>query len=74
MTIQAIPFAFSVAFMAAFNQAGKLTTAYYVLMVLLVISFITILTMWKIPDANAADRDYKSSKADAERLTAATKN
>ncbi|MDF2512111.1 MAG: transporter [Herbinix sp.] len=74
MTIQAIPFAFSVAFMAAFNQAGKLTTAYYVLMVLLVISFITILTMWKIPDANAADRDYKSSKTDAERLTAATKN
>jgi MFS family permease len=63
MTIQAIPFAFSVAFMAAFNQAGKLTTAYYILMVMLVVSLITICTMFKIKDANAADRDYKDSKA-----------
>lgn len=58
MTIQAIPFAFSVAYMAAMNQIGKLTEAYYGLLILLVISFITILTMLKIPDANEADRDY----------------
>ena len=65
MTIQAIPFAFSVAFMAAFNQMGKLTTAYYILMAMLLVSLVTIVTMWKIPDANAADRDYsKKAKED----------
>lgn len=58
MTIQAIPMAFAVAFMAAFNDAGMLTNAYYVLIGLLVVSFVTILTMRKIPDANAEDRDY----------------
>jgi len=58
MTIQAIPMAFALTFMGAFNQMGKLTTAYYILIVLLVISFITILTMRNIPDANAADREY----------------
>lgn len=60
MTIQAIPLAFAIAFMAAFNDAGMLTYAYYVLMGLLVVSFITIVTMRNIPDANAADRDYAS--------------
>ena len=60
MTIQAIPLAFAIAFMAAFNDAGMLTNAYYVLMGLLVVSFITILTMRNIPDANAEDRDYAS--------------
>lgn len=59
MTIQAIPMAFSIAFMAAMNDSGKLTTAYYILIALLIVSFVTILTMLKIPDANAADRDYK---------------
>ena len=58
MTIQAIPMAFAIAFMGFFNQMGRLTTAYYVLMGLLVVAFITVLTMRNIPDANAADRDY----------------
>ena len=58
MTIQAIPMAFAIAFMGKFNQMGQLTTAYYVLMGLLVIAFITVLTMKNIPDANAADREY----------------
>lgn len=58
MTIQAIPMAFAIAFMGFFNQMGQLTTAYYVLMGLLVVAFITVLTMRNIPDANAADRDY----------------
>lgn len=60
MTIQAIPMAFAFAFMGAFNQIGQLTTAYYVLMGLLVVAFITVLTMRNIPDANAADREYGS--------------
>jgi len=58
MTIQAIPMAFAVAFMGYFNQIGQLTTAYYVLMGLLVIAFITVLTMKNIPDANLEDREY----------------
>ncbi len=60
MTIQAIPMAFAVAFMAGMHDAGKLTLAYYILLGLLVVSFITLLTMMKVPDANAADRDYKT--------------
>jgi len=58
MTIQAIPMAFALTFMGAFNQLGELSMAYYIMIGLLMISFITILTMSKIPDANAADRDY----------------
>lgn len=58
MTIQAIPMAFAVAFMGAFNQMGQLTTAYYILIGLLAVAFITVLTMKNIPDANAADREY----------------
>jgi MFS family permease len=59
MTIQAIPMAFALTFMGAFNQSGNLSMAYYVMIGFLVISFITILSMKNIPDANAADRDYK---------------
>ncbi|MBP1925799.1 MFS family permease [Sedimentibacter acidaminivorans] len=63
MTIQAIPMAFALTFMGAFNQAGQLTTAYYILIGLLVVSFVTILSMKNIPDANAADRDYTKVEA-----------
>lgn len=63
MTIQAIPMAFALTFMGAFNQAGKLTTAYYILIGLLFVSFVTILSMKNIPDANAADRDYSKAEA-----------
>lgn len=62
MTIQAIPMAFAVAFMGYFNQIGKLTTAYYILLGLLAVAFITILTMKNIPDANAEDREYGGVK------------
>ncbi|TXS90292.1 MFS transporter [Parahaliea maris] len=58
MTIQAIPMAFALTFMGAFNNAGKLTEAYYILMGLLVISLFTILSMRNIRDANEEDRDY----------------
>ena len=60
MTIQTVPMAFALTFMGAFSEAGQLTNAYYVLIALLVVSLITILTMRKIPDANAEDRDYGS--------------
>lgn len=63
MTFQAIPLAFALTFMGAFNQLGNLNMAYYVLIGLLVVSFITILTMKNIPDANAADRDYGDKKS-----------
>ncbi len=58
MTIQAIPMAFAVTYMSAFNQADNLNMAYYIMIGLLVVSFITILTMRNLPDANAEDRDY----------------
>ncbi len=61
MTIQAIPMAFALTFMGAFNQMGQLTLAYYIMIGLLVVSFLVILTMRNIPDANEADRDYSKS-------------
>ncbi|MCM8711259.1 MFS transporter [Clostridium sp. SYSU_GA19001] len=62
MTLQAIPLAFAVSYMAAMNQAGKLTQAYYGLLIMLAVAFITLLTMLNVPDANAADREYGSNK------------
>ncbi len=59
MTIQAIPMSFALTYMGIFNQIGQLSVAYYIMIGLLVISFITILTMRNIPDANVEDRDYK---------------
>ncbi len=67
MTIQAIPMAFGLAFMGYFNQAGNLDMAYYILIGLLVVSFVTILSMKDIKDANEADREY--GKALEEKLT-----
>jgi len=58
MTIQAIPMAVAVTYMSAFDEAGNLNMAYYIMIGLLVVSFITILTMRNLPDANAEDRDY----------------
>jgi OFA family oxalate/formate antiporter-like MFS transporter len=58
MTIQAIPMAFALTYMGAFNQVGNLDMAYYVMIALLVISFFVILSMRGIPDANAQDRQY----------------
>jgi tryptophan-rich sensory protein len=62
MTIQAIMMAFSIYYMGYFFQIGKPDYAYYGLLILLVISLITIFTMWNIPDANAADRDFVTKK------------
>lgn len=65
MTLQAIPSAFGLTFMGIFNQMGKLTTAYYILIGMLAVSFITILSMRNIPDANAEDRDYVKPEKEA---------
>ena len=58
MTIQAIPMALALRFMGAFNEAGQLTAAYYVMAGLLLISLLTLFSMRNIPDANIEDRDY----------------
>jgi MFS transporter, OFA family, oxalate/formate antiporter len=62
MTIQAIIMAFALYYMGFFFERGMANVAYYGMLVMLVISLITILTMWNIPDANAADRDYITNK------------
>jgi len=58
MTIQAIIMAFSLYYMGFFFDNGKADMAYYGLIIMLVVSLITIITMWNIPDANLADREY----------------
>lgn len=63
MTIQAIPMALALRFMGAFNEAGQLTTAYWVMAGLLVVSMVTLWSMRRIQDANAEDRDYAPSPA-----------
>lgn len=59
MTIQAIIMAFALYYMGFFFERGMAETAYYGMLIMLVVSLITIITMWNVPDANAADRDYK---------------
>ena len=59
MTIQAIIMAFALYYMGFFFERGMAETAYYGMLIMLVVSLMTIITMWKVPDANAADRDYK---------------
>lgn len=63
MTIQAIIMAFSLYYMGYFFREGVAQYAYYGLIIMLVISLITVLTMWKIPDANLADREYGQKAA-----------
>lgn len=63
MTIQAIIMAFSLYYMGYFFREGIAQYAYYGLIIMLVISLITVLTMWKIPDANLADREYGQKAA-----------
>jgi len=58
MTIQAIIMAFALYYMGFFFERGVPEWAYYGMLIMLVISLITIMSMWNIPDANAADRDY----------------
>ncbi len=57
-TIQSIPAAFAMAFMATFNQHGDLTSAYAVILCLLIIPLGIFISMLGLRDANEADRDY----------------
>jgi sugar phosphate permease len=59
MTIQGIMAAFALYYMGYFFEIEKPALAYYGMLIMLVISLITIFTMWNIPDANAADRNYR---------------
>ncbi len=61
MTIQAVLMAGAIPFMASFSAAGNLELTYYIMLGMLAISFITIVTMKNIPDANLEDRDYGQS-------------
>ncbi|MFV0441582.1 MAG: MFS transporter [Lachnospirales bacterium] len=56
--VQSIPSAFALTFMGYFNQTGRLTMAYVVLLCLLIIPFVVLLSMRDMKDANEADRDY----------------
>lgn len=70
MSIQAVIMAFAIPYMSYFFDSGNPNAAYYGLLVLLVIAIITVITMWKIPDANLEDRDYAvkgAAKAEAEK-------
>ncbi|MDR0851445.1 MAG: MFS transporter [Clostridiales Family XIII bacterium] len=79
MTIQAVIMAFAIPYMVHFVGAAvaagaaaggppdytKMTPAYIGMIIMLVISLITILTMFKIPDANLADREYGQEEENA---------
>lgn len=58
MAIQLIPSAVAAMMMVALIEAGKATTAYGILIVIIAIGLIATFTMLKMPDANAADRMY----------------
>jgi MFS family permease len=74
MTIQAVIMAFAIPYMVHFVGAAtadgppdytKMTPAYTGMIIMLVVSLVVILTMFKIPDANLLDREYgQKVKAD----------
>ena len=61
MTLQSIIIAFAVYFMAAFSEAGNLTAAYWIMLVMLLIAFVALLLMRNVKDADAASRGYKEN-------------
>ena len=63
MAIQLIPSAVAAQIMVGFIGKGQATTAYIILLVVLAIGIITLLTMLKMKDANAEDRDYGKKAA-----------
>ena len=58
MAIQLIPSAFAAQIMTAMILKGQAVQAYIMLAVVCVIGIIATITMLKLKDANAADRDY----------------
>ena len=64
MAIQLIPSAFAAMMMTQLITSGKATQAYVILAVVCAIGIITMFTMLKMKDANAADRDYAAKQAE----------
>ena len=64
MAIEMVPGAFSGIMMTSLIGSGHARLAYLILIILDIISFVTLMTMMKIPDANAADRDSLHHKAE----------
>lgn len=56
MTLQAIPFAFSVSYMTMMFDRGLYTQAYVGLVIMLVIALVVVFTMRNMKDANASER------------------
>ena len=72
MTIQAIIMALAIPYMVHFVGVAtadgppdytKMTPAYIGMIIMLVVSMVVMLTMFKIPDANLLDREYGQKKA-----------
>ena len=58
MAIQLVPSAFAAMMMISLIGAGKSVLAFVILICVIVAGLIAILSMWKMKDANAADRMY----------------
>jgi MFS family permease len=56
MAIQLIPSAVAATFMMSLIQSGKGTTAYIIVIIIAIFGIVTTLPMFKMEDANAADR------------------
>lgn len=62
MPIQGLIVAFAPQYMSFFFDRGQSAAAYYWMIPMLLVSLVTILLMWKVPDANQADREYGSKE------------
>ncbi len=62
MTIQLIPYSFASLMMSTLSTMGKSTTAYGILVVVIIVGIAALLPMLKMKDANAADRMYGADK------------
>jgi FtsH-binding integral membrane protein len=62
MAIQLVPSAVAAMMMVTLLQAGQATLAYGILIVVIIVGLITIFTMRKMKDANAADRMYAAKE------------
>lgn len=62
MAIQLIPSAVAAQIMVGFLGRGQAAIAYTMLLIVLVVGIITLISMLKMKDANAEDRDYASKQ------------
>jgi MFS family permease len=64
MAVQLIPSAFAAQMMTMLMLSGKVKLAYTILLIVCAVGIITMCTMLKLKDANAADRDYAKAQAE----------